>query len=235
MSRIRSLEVCYIDHMGNDYSIVNAAHVSLGQEVLRDCNPEDIWANDIQLIQHLADHGHWTPFAHTSLTLRITAPIFIARQLSKHQVGLTWNEQSRRYTNNAPQHHYPTQYRGWRYKGEKKMDCTNNELLPYSAQIHIDARYNSLITHAKELYAEMRDMGVAPEQARMVLPQAMVTRWFWTGSLLAFHRIYIQRSHSHAQEETREIAHQISDICNYYFPYCWYALNNKGDNKNDNE
>lgn len=202
-----------LDHMGNDLSIVNAARVSF------DKWHNDLHESDTKLLNYLAKHNHWSPFAHTSIQFRITAPIFVARQLVKHQVGLGWNEVSRRYVDDEPVIYAPEYWRS-RPDGSIKQG---------SGKTHHDSNvwkseYYKNISHIIGLYNTMVNEGVAPEQARMLLPQSMMTSWVWTGSLMAFRRIYDLRIDAHAQEETQEVAKLLGAFCKELYPKSWEAL-----------
>lgn len=208
----QNIAVQCIDHMGNDLSVVNSARVSF------DKHSAELTEKDAKLIGYLADHGHWSPFAHTSVQFRIKAPIFVARQLVKHQIGLSWNECSRRYVDSPPEFYHPTVWRGRPLNskqgsdGEVKDQSTPQKVLE---QTHLLAfkNYNILI-----------NQGVAPEQARMMLPQSLMTEWFWTGSLYAFARVCQQRLDLHSQAETAEVAAWIDTYCSALFPVSWEAL-----------
>ena len=207
------MNVELIDTMGTDLTVVNAARVSYSKTK----DTFDV-VKDEKLIQYLAKHNHWSPFAHASLQFRIKAPIFVARQLVKHQVGLVWNEVSRRYVDFPPELYKPETWRG-RPKnskqgsdGEIKLDQT----IEYSME---SAMQSCLIT-----YNTLLEKGVAPEQARMVLPQSMMTEWYWSGTLYAFSRICNLRCKPDTQKETRDVADEMSKICDEKFPYSWKYL-----------
>jgi thymidylate synthase (FAD) len=207
------MKVELIDTMGTDLTVVNAARVSYSKTK----DAFDV-VKDEKLIQYLAKHNHWSPFAHASLQFRIKAPIFVARQLVKHQVGLAWNEVSRRYVDFPPELYKPETWRG-RPKnskqgsdGEIKLDQT----IEYSME---SAMESCLIT-----YNTLLDKGVAPEQARMVLPQSMMTEWYWSGTLYAFSRICNLRCKPDTQKETRDVADEINKLCDSKFPRSWKAL-----------
>ena len=201
------MHVELIDYMGNDLTVVNAARVSF------DKHHEEFTKGDEKLIAYLAKHGHWTPFGHPQLQFRISAPIFVARQLVKHQVGLVWNEISRRYVDTVPVFHIPAQWRG---KAEDKKQGSSKETVDLNFKL-TDAVID-LHTNALDLYRQLLDAKIAPEQARLVLPQSMYTEWYWTGSLYAFARVCNLRTSDDAQEETREIAQQISSLIETKFP-----------------
>ena len=207
--------VTLIDSMGTDLSIVNAARVSFGAN---DKPWNDI--KDTKLIRYLAKHDHWSPFAHAILKFHIKAPIFIARQLAKHQVGFSWNEISRRYVSTEPEVWSPV---GWREKGDNIKQGSSSNIISFSktlTDIYLAAATSSIMT-----YNNLLDAGVCPEQARAVLPQGMMTEWIWTGSLYGFYRVCNLRRETTAQEETKEIAKLISSCCLEKFPVCWNALN----------
>jgi len=206
------MKIELIDTMGKDLSVVNAARVSYSK------TKKSFEQSDEKLIKYLAEHNHWSPFAHASLQFRIKAPIFVARQLVKHQVGLVWNEVSRRYVDFPPELYKPETWRG-RPKnskqgsdGEIKLDQT----IEYSME---SAMQSCLIT-----YNTLLEKGVAPEQARMVLPQSMMTEWYWSGTLYAFSRICNLRCKPDTQKETRDVADEINKLCDSKFPRSWKAL-----------
>ena len=201
------MEVTLIDKMGSDLTVVNAARVSFGK------NKEVFEASDEKLISFLAKHNHWSPFAHCSVQFRIKAPIFVARQLVKHQVGLSWNEISRRYVDYEPEYYMPN---NWRLRAEDKKQGSSNETIEYDIA--------NTIKNANTTYNDMLAKGIAPELARMVLPQNMMTEWYWTGSLYAFARVCQLRCAEDTQEETRIVANSIDEFCNEEFPYSWKYL-----------
>jgi len=206
------MKVELIDKMGSDLTVVNAARVSYGK------NKEVMDASDEKLIKYLAKHNHWSPFAHCTLQFRIKAPVFVARQLVKHQVGLSWNEISRRYVDYEPEFHTPEVWRG-RPKDSKQGS---------SGEVQTDEEYyNRYINGCKVYYSLLLNEGVAPEMARMVLPQSMMTEWYWTGTLYAFARVCDLRCAKDTQLETQEIANGIDKFCNEEFPYSWKYLRNR--------
>lgn len=230
------MKVELIDHMGSDLRVVNAARVSFHkaskwvQCAGQDGRDKALATADAKLINYLAKHGHWSPFSHCFLTFRIKAPIFVARQLQKHQVGLAWNEVSRRYVDSEPEFYVPD---GWRRRSENVKQGSSDELVqvmehPFYGGDAMDV--NEYVTLYTEnmlfLYTAMIDQGVCPEQARMVLPQSMYTEWYWSGSLYAFARVCKQRLDPHAQRETQEVAQQISNHIAKLFPVSWKALLN---------
>ena len=208
------MRVELVDSLGTDLTVVNAARVSFKKH-------RDEWQNsDERLIKYLAQHGHWTPFGHPQIQFRISAPVFVARQLVKHQVGLVWNEVSRRYVDDAPVF-YGVGPEGWRGKPEDKKQGSSGHV-----QILMELEKDIAMTtlHCKHLYQELLEQGVAPEQARMILPLSMYTEWYWTGSLSAFARVCNLRMEPDAQEETQEIARQIDKKCAKLFPISWKYL-----------
>jgi thymidylate synthase (FAD) len=218
-----------LDHMGSDLSIVNAARVSFDKESnWEDCQGYCLNERDKKLIKYLAKHNHWSPFAHTSIQLRVTAPIFVARQLEKHQVGGVWNEVSRRYVDDEPVFYFPDK---WRRRAENVKQGSSGE--EYDGGFAWQQGLYKKFTDLVDTYNAMIKNGCAPEQARMILPQNMMTSWIWTGSLMFFHRVYKQRSDEHAQKETQEVAHEIGHICSKLFPVSWSALNARIEENKD--
>jgi len=218
------MKVEYIDHMGSDLSVVNAARVSFDKESWWD---EDelfdyvLKPADARLIGYLASHGHWSPFAHTSISMRWKAPIFVARQLVKHQVGLTWNEVSRRYVKTEPELWWPEK---WRKAAENVKQGSSDE--EYKEGMWCAVLEDSKLWSKKavEDYSKLIEQGMCPEQARMFLPQHVLTEWIWTGSLYAWVRVWKQRTYPNAQLETRELVKQIEPIIKQHFPVSWEAL-----------
>lgn len=208
------MNVNLIDHMGSDLSVVNAARVSFGKA------KETLDLADEKLIGYLARHEHWSPFAHTALSFRVTAPIFVARQLAKHQVGGAWNEESRRYIDEDPTAYCPST---WRARADNVKQGSGEALHPGDAHL-VDMIYDTALQDALETYKTLLLSGVAPEMARMVLPLSTNTSWIWTGSLLFFSRVCRLRLDSHAQQETQTIARWIADWCDKLFPVSWAAL-----------
>jgi thymidylate synthase (FAD) len=210
------MKIELIDTMGSDISVVNAARVSFGKV------HDYLTVGDQQLIQYLADHQHWSPFAHAMLSYRISAPIFVARQLVKHQVGLTWNEVSRRYVDDEPDFWYPDHYRG--RADDKKQGSSNTQIDWISREERTGHLVHDVCEFALDAYKKMLDAGICPEQARMVLPQNTITEWLWTGSLYAFARVCNLRCKDDAQEETRNVAWEMSNLARDNFPVSWKAL-----------
>jgi len=219
-------EVEYIQHMGSDLTVVNAARVSFEKESeAEDWEYLDLGQasgdfvavlneKDQKLIKYLAKHNHWTPFGHCQVTFRIKAPIFVARQLGKHQVGMVWNEVSRRYVDSEPEFFSIDMFR--EKADNVKQGSKDEATIPYSL--------DPLHHYTLECYNNLLKMGVCPEQARMVLPQSMYTEWYWTGSLAAWARVCKLRLDPHTQKETRDIAQVISNQMSIIFPVSWSAL-----------
>ena len=216
-----------IDKMGTDLSVVNAARVSFKKNSswARNIPGQGIFElkdGDKKLIRYLAKHGHWTPFGHCTLSFHIKAPIFVARQLVKHQVGLVWNEVSRRYVDEVPEYWVPEEWRG--RPTDKKQGSSEETVEWLNRKVRTGAAVSKACDHAVETYNKMIEAGVAPEQARMVLPQNTYTEWYWTGSLYAFSRVCNLRCKGDTQEETREVAWEIHDLAQEKFPVSWPAL-----------
>lgn len=219
-----------VDCMGSDLTVVNAARVSFNKESDWDTDPNwtgyrehKLSEKDQKLISYLAKHKHWTPFAHPQITLRIKAPIFIRTQLFKHKVGFVENEVSRRYVSDTPEIYCP-QWRSKPTNGAKQgsEDFVNPELVN-----SYNTDWERIAKPALEVYHKLIAEGVAPEQARSVLPQGTYTEWWWTGSLSAYARVYAQRIDPHAQWEVRQYAQAIYDIIQPLFPHSWKALTGK--------
>ena len=210
----------YVDHMGTDLTVVNAARVSFNKESEWDAG-HILSVKDSKLVKYLADHNHWTPFAHTSITLRIKAPISIRTQLFKHKVGFTENEISRRYVSYEPDLYYPF-FRGKPTNGAKQG--SEDFIQDPKVKLTIDKIYRDSAESAIESYNDLLDAGGAPEQARFILPQGVYTEWWWTGSLPAYARVYKQRTDPHAQWEVQQYAKSIGEIIESLFPESWSVL-----------
>jgi len=225
MMKISKQSVQLVDNMGTDLSVVNAARVSFDKQSDWEYEYEShihfaeqiLSEKDKKLIKYLAEHNHWSPFSHTSISLRIKAPIFVARQLAKHQVGGAWNEVSRRYVDSEPEFYFPDKWRG---RAENKKQGSSDEEIDVSAfhvtesvEVHLLYEYNNLLA-----------AGVCPEQARMILPQNTMTEWIWTGSVYFFSRVCNLRLDPHAQLEVQEVAKLISDVIRPLYPESWKVL-----------
>lgn len=210
--------VQYVDHMGSDDSVCDAARVSMNKT-------SDLFTvtQNSKLIAYLAKHNHWSPFSHCVAKFRFKAPIFVARQLQKHQVGFAWNEVSRRYVNEEPQFWMPDDLR---IKAENVKQGSSNIIHGASPLWLMDI--DGLTERAAHLYRDLIACGICPEQARMVLPQNMMTEWIWTGSLYAWSRMYNLRSDSHAQKEVQIYAALINEQMTKLFPISWGELCGQG-------
>lgn len=255
------MKATYIDHMGTDLSVVNAAKVSFGkrskweycgstghsgvdekilskrdqgliQFLARGCTSGD-WENLVvnffdDCIEDILKYvrkmpSHWSPFAHTAISLHLKMPIFVARQIMKHTTGIEYNEVSRRYVDSEPEFYVPDV---WRKKADNVKQGSSDEASLWNHGMgtgYRDLEYE-VMDAVKDLYEDMLETGVAPEQARMVLPQSMYTEVIATGNLYAWANLYIQRTDSHAQKETQDLAKQIGEIIEPLFPVSWEAL-----------
>ncbi|EOB6645575.1 FAD-dependent thymidylate synthase [Vibrio fluvialis] len=210
---MNQIKVELIDFMGDDLRVANVARVSFAKW------KDEMDAQDVRLIDFLARHEHTSPFRHTAVTLRCSAPIWLARQLGKHQVGMSWNEVSRRYVDSGVELYMPDAYRarptGGIKQGSGDVHDDSDAYLTLTRELH---------ERALALYDDMIAEGVAPEQARGILPQNMMTSWIWTGSLTAFFHLYRLRADGHAQLEAQHFANLVNDIVEPIFPHCWKAL-----------
>ena len=204
------IKATYIDHMGEDLTVVNAARVSFGKK--RDVYQEQ---EDYRLIHYLAEHGHTSPFGHCFASFHVKAPIFVARQLVKHKF-LRWNEISRRYVDSEPEFYIPEFREAVKNKKPGAGEVINSE--------NLRIRFERNMVSAKHKYEYLLHQKVCPEQARMVLPQSTMTEWYWSGSLDAFADMCNLRCASDTQYETRLVATQISDEMQNLFPVSWAAL-----------
>jgi len=202
------IEVTYIDHMGSDLSVVNAARVSFGK------THKAMTEGDTKLIHYLAKHKHMSPFGHAFASFHVKAPIFVARQLVKHKF-LRWNEISRRYVDDDPEFYIPDQWRG---RADDKKQGSGTALA--DQDIHIGTTQRIVFM----LYESMLLKGVCPEQARMVLPQNTMTEWYWSGSLDAFADMCNLRCKEDTQFETSQAAQCVSQGMKNLFPISWEAL-----------
>ena len=219
------IKVTYIDHMGSDLSVVNAARVSFGKksEALGTSGVEGrpmtpiLNDPDKRLIKYLAKHKHMSPFGHAFASFHVKAPIFVARQLVKHKF-LRWNEISRRYVDNEPEFYEPDV---WRDKSEdKKQGSGGKSQSQYFPNIYVKEVADKSLGDYKKMLVQ----GICPEQARMVLPQSTMTEWYWSGSLDAFADMCILRCKEDTQFETRIVADEISADMKDLFPIAWEAL-----------
>jgi len=212
------IDVTYIDHMGSDLSVVNAARVSFGKQSdwmprVHNGEPKVLQFKDSKLIKYLAKHKHTSPFGHAFASFHVKAPVFVARQLVKHKF-LRWNEISRRYVDDPPEFFKPDYWRG---RAENVKQGSSGEV---KSNANVAYQYHKI----EGLYKQLLDEGVCPEQARMILPQSMMTEWYWSGSLDAFADMCHLRCKPDTQEETREVAELIEDQMMSLFPVSWEAL-----------
>lgn len=240
---VKPISVEYIDHMGDDKRVANVARVSFAKW---DDTPID--QKDKGLLAYLATglpsgerdnweamakaHTHFTPFCHCFLSVRVQAPFFLARQLVKHQIGLAWNEESRRYIKSDVGLWLPDiVHKAPEHAKQGASDERHNSLLwidcDEDGDIHTDAQEAMEISSkaSVEMYYRLLDAGVAPEEARIVLPLNSMTTWVWSGSLLAFNRVYQLRKDGHAQNAAQEFAHKLGEILYAHFPESMKALN----------
>ena len=228
-----------VDSMGTDLTVCNAARVSFAketewavdekaQERLKETGSpfraEDLYVlsdKDEKLIRYLAKHQHWTPFAHPQITLRIKAPVSIRTQFFKHKQGFVENEISRRYVSFEPEFYHP-EWRGKPVNGAKQGSEDFINISP-----DVDKTFENTLRGCQTVYEQLLSEGVAPEQARFVLPQGMYTEWYWTGSLAAYARFYSQRIDEHAQWEIREYAKAVGEIIQPLFRISWKYLTAK--------
>ena len=218
------IEVTYKGHMGNDLTVCNAARVSFGKETEWDYEESDAYSfkshlktKDRKLIQYLAKHKHISPFGHCFASFHIKAPVFVARQLVKHKF-LRWNEISRRYVDHEPEFYVPTEWRG--RSADKKQGSEG--VVPISGETMKVASKASMWSIRN--YTALLNAGVCPGQARMVLPQSMMTEWYWSGSLDAFADMCKLRCAPDTQAETAEVAWGIDLKMIDLFPVSWRAL-----------
>lgn len=234
------MKVDYIQHCGSDLAVVNAARVSFDKEsdweyifnkkkqqkgyLDVDCMDPVLSSKDKGLTNYLAEHEHFSPFNHTFITVRVKAPIFVARQLVKHEY-MPWNEVSRRYVDSPPEFYEPE----WRRRPDSSIKQGSGEdmILPPES----DGAYSEAVLASLRAYDQLLKDGVAPEQARAVLPQNMYTEWYWSGTLKAFAKMYNLRIDAHAQKETQFIAQECGKIIAPLFPVAWSALTNVNKNK----
>ena len=220
-----AITATYIDHMGSDLSVVNAARVSFGKKSeavkwgwldIEDRSGELVAIldeRDTKLIKYLADHKHYSPFGHCFASFHIKAPIFVARQLVKHEY-LRMNEISRRYVDSEPEFYVPDVWRGRAKDKKQGSEGVVDEVFTDWQQW----------AYSLDTYKEMLAGGVAPEMARMVLPQSMYTEWYWSGSMDAFANMCLLRLKEDTQYETRLVARQIDKVMGELYPVSWTAL-----------
>ncbi len=231
------ISVEYIDHMGSDKRVCNTARTSFAR-----WEDESIELNDkdIGLLAYLATGlpakerddwqkrlktaTHFAPFCHNFLTVRVGVPIFLARQLHKHTVGLIISEESRRYISSDISLYLPKEVH---LAPENAKQGASNEI--YTGDIggfdgvgFVDASTRQSVGQ----YYRMLDVGIAPEECRMVLPLNTVVHWIWSGSMLSFIRVFKQRIDPHAQLAAQEFASKLGPILQQHFPHSFNALVN---------
>ena len=241
------MQVDLIDYLGDDLRVVNSARVSFGKEsewefIETNCGDDCCWTleqklseKDQKLISYLAKHNHFTPFTHVVITMREKVPIFVARQRFKHMVGFTYNEVSRRYVDETPEFFVPDVWRG--RAENKKQGSSDEEINLWDYSWHdqpegdwgswsIGEEFAEMMERIQQTYRRMIEVGVAPEQARMVLPQSMYTEYYVTGSLAAWARAYKLRNYSDAQKEIRDLAAMWNEKIGSIeeLKYSWKAL-----------
>ena len=204
------MKATLLNHMGDDNTVVDAARVSFKKG-----HKEFSEEQNHKLIKYLADHGHYSPFGHCFASFHVKAPVFVRAQLVKHEY-LRMNEVSRRYVDDTPEFYHPEV---WRSRAKDKKQGSGEPLKHYE-----DGGGWGLYGSQLMLYETMIEDGIAPEMARMVLPQSMYTEWFWSGSLDAFANMAKLRCKPDTQEETRLIANQISEQMLEKFPVSWTEL-----------
>jgi thymidylate synthase (FAD) len=212
------IEVNYIDHMGSDLSVVNAARVSFGKKsewMPRIHYGEDLVLKpkDAKLIKYLAKHQHKSPFNHTFVTFHVKAPVFVARQLVKHEY-MPWNEISRRYVDEEPKFYTPDVWRG--RSADKKQGSEGEVKSNFGIEYYHEKAWQA--------YDQLLNEGVSPEQARMVLPQSMMTEWYWSGTLFSFSKMCGLRLKEDTQAETQIVASKIALTMAKIYPVSWDAL-----------
>ena len=224
------IEVKYLYHGGDDLTVVNAARVSFNKVSQLECidmqkGKYAMKHDDKKLIKYLAKHKHISPFGHCFASFHVKAPVFVARQLVKHKF-LRWNEISRRYVDEEPEFYMPDEWRG--RSEDKKQGSDGVVELPEYAHIHCGwkgyeekGNYYKISLH---VYNDLLKNGVCPEQARMVLPQSMMTEWYWSGSLDAFADMCALRCKPDTQYESQLVANQIDEVMSQKFPVSWEAL-----------
>lgn len=208
------MKVEYISHLGNDLFIANCARVSFAKW------HEELEQSDEKLIKYLAKHNHISPFFHPTISLRVKAPFFIARQALRSQVGLAINEVSRRYVDSPPE---VFEFEVLRGRADDKKQGSAGPLEGDLLKRVTDA-LDECLKNSLDTYDYLIKMGVCPEQARGVLPLSTMTQWIWTGSLAAFARVYNLRSTPDAQFEIQLLAKELDMIISPLFPIGWKAL-----------
>lgn len=245
---VSDISVEYIQHTGSDLQVANAARVSFDKvseyehvstnnfdkfEELLCSGWEDVTKDgaysytakklsdkDAKLIKYLASHKHFSPFNHSFLTVKVKAPIFVSRQLVKHEY-MPINEVSRRYVDSPPEFYLPTE---WRKRATNKKQGSSDEIFTGSEHNDIAQRVERTVRDCLDTYDYLLSAGVCPEQARMVLPLNMITEWYWSGTLKAFAKMLSLRLDPHTQKESTDVAKKIRSIIEPIFPVSVPAL-----------
>lgn len=211
--------VCQLwDWMGNDMSVVNAARASFNKET------DKYNGGDARLIKYLAKHNHWTPFGHVQLTMKMTMPLFVRAQWMRSTVGIVYNEESRRYVDYVPDYYTPTR---WRSRPEGNIKQGSGDYFDTASSEYRNMTYLPAVHDSLNAYDQLLEQGVAPEMARMVLPQSMYTTFIMSGSIAALARVYNLRSKDDAQYEIRQYAEAMGNHCYTVAPDSWQALTDK--------
>ena len=225
--KVAKQSVELIDYCGDDLSVVNAARVSFNKEsnygrieYTEGGLEYAVSEKDAKLINYLAKHKHKSPFNHCFMSFRVKAPIFVARQLVKHEY-LPWNEVSRRYVTDEPEFYFP-EY--WRKAADNVKQGSSDEEVKF-----ITSPARVATAQCLSAYNTMLEAGVCAEQARMVLPQNTMTEWIWSGTLFAFAKMCKLRLDAHTQRETQEIAQLVSKHAEFLYPVSWTALMEYGE------
>lgn len=222
------IQVTLVDHMGSDLHVVNAARVSFHKESTWVWDEEYsefvegvLKPGDAKLINYLAKHKHFSPFNHAFITMRVKAPIFVARQLVKHKF-MPWNEVSRRYVDDEPEFYIPKHQ--WRLRADNVKQGSSDEHLDADTSVYVQHDVEQAAIVALSTYEFLLKMKVSPEQARAVLPQSMMTEWIWSGTLGAYCDMLRLRLDPHTQYESRIVAEKIHEIIKPLFPVSVSAL-----------
>lgn len=216
------MKVKYLEHAGSDNTIANTARVSMEHDVNWQELPEGYTEEQRdRLIAYLAKHQHTSPFRHTSISIAMQVPLYIARQLMKHQAGLSWNEISRRYVSDGFEFEEDVVWRSAPTEGVKQG---SSDPVDADTQAIVHDTYQKVLNMAEGAYDALLSYGVAPEQARMILPQSMMVDVVWTGNLLAFAHVYNLRIKSNAQKEVRDFAELLDDVIDPLYPVAWKQL-----------
>lgn len=216
------IKVELLDSMGDDLDVCNAARVSFAKETqwaAMEAGEGMLASGDIKLINYLAKHDHWTPFAHTALKFRVAAPVPIRTQCFKHKIGMVENEESRRYISTTPEIFIPEYFRA-KPEGSIKQGSAGKAK---ESDIWLQ-HYKAVTSEAVDCYLGMLNDGICPEQARFILPQGAIVNWIWTGNLVSFANFYNKRTDTNAQKEVQVVAELVGKEVERIFPVSWAAL-----------